>query len=66
MNTLNAEPMWFNVNAWFILQASSQSLFGTDLDAEGPPTLTPEVPSDLFAHSSECAAPSYGNMEEVD
>uniref|UniRef100_A0A4W6FZG5 ubiquitinyl hydrolase 1 n=1 Tax=Lates calcarifer TaxID=8187 RepID=A0A4W6FZG5_LATCA len=47
-------------------QASSQSLFGTDLDAEGPPTLTPEVPSDLFAHSGECTAPSYSNMEEVD
>uniref|UniRef100_A0A3Q3CZW9 ubiquitinyl hydrolase 1 n=1 Tax=Haplochromis burtoni TaxID=8153 RepID=A0A3Q3CZW9_HAPBU len=50
----------------FLRPASSQSLFGTDLDAEGPPTLTPEVPSDLFAHSGECAAPSYGNMEEVD
>uniref|UniRef100_A0A667XDC3 ubiquitinyl hydrolase 1 n=1 Tax=Myripristis murdjan TaxID=586833 RepID=A0A667XDC3_9TELE len=47
-------------------QASSQALFGTDLDPEGPPTLTPEVPSDLFAHSGECAAPSYSNMEEVD
>ncbi|XP_044066779.1 ubiquitin carboxyl-terminal hydrolase 19 isoform X2 [Siniperca chuatsi] len=47
-------------------QASSQSLFGTDLDPEGPPTLTPEVPSDLFAHSGECAVPSYSNMEEVD
>lgn len=49
------------------LQASSQSLFGADLDSEGPPTLTPEVPADLFAHSgSECAASSYSNMEEVD
>uniref|UniRef100_A0A673CGV9 ubiquitinyl hydrolase 1 n=1 Tax=Sphaeramia orbicularis TaxID=375764 RepID=A0A673CGV9_9TELE len=47
-------------------QASSQSLFGADLDPEGPPTLTPEVPSDLFAHSGECATPSYSNMEEVD
>lgn len=47
-------------------QASSQSLFGTDLDPEGPPTLTPEVSSGLFAHSGECAAPSYSNMEEVD
>ncbi|KAM4737688.1 ubiquitin carboxyl-terminal hydrolase 19 isoform 2-T2 [Anableps anableps] len=47
-------------------QASSQSLFGTDLDPEGPPTLTPEVPSDIFAHSAECTAPSYSNMEEVD
>lgn len=46
-------------------QASSQSLFGADLDPEGPPTLTPEVPSELFAHG-ECAAPSYSNMEEVD
>ncbi|KAM6924417.1 ubiquitin carboxyl-terminal hydrolase 19 [Xenentodon cancila] len=46
--------------------ASGQSLFGTDLDPEGPPTLTPEVPSDLFAHAAECAAPSYSNMEEVD
>ncbi|MEQ2207647.1 Ubiquitin carboxyl-terminal hydrolase 19 [Xenoophorus captivus] len=47
-------------------QASSQSMFGTELDPEGPPSLTPEVPSDLFAHSAECAAPSYSNMEEVD
>ncbi|KAM9343659.1 ubiquitin carboxyl-terminal hydrolase 19 isoform 2-T2 [Pholidichthys leucotaenia] len=47
-------------------QASSQSLFGADLDPEGPPTLTPEVPADLFAHPGECAAPSYSNMEEVD
>uniref|UniRef100_A0A087YNJ4 ubiquitinyl hydrolase 1 n=1 Tax=Poecilia formosa TaxID=48698 RepID=A0A087YNJ4_POEFO len=47
-------------------QASSQSLFGTDLDPEGPPTLTPEVPADIFAHSAECTAPSYSNMEEVD
>lgn len=45
-------------------QASSQSLFGADLDPEDPPTLTPEVPSELF--SGECAAPSYSNMEEVD
>uniref|UniRef100_A0A3Q2E357 ubiquitinyl hydrolase 1 n=1 Tax=Cyprinodon variegatus TaxID=28743 RepID=A0A3Q2E357_CYPVA len=47
-------------------QASSQALFGTDLDPEGPPTLAPEVPSELFTHSAECAAPSYSNMEEVD
>ncbi|XP_056158085.1 ubiquitin carboxyl-terminal hydrolase 19 [Lampris incognitus] len=47
-------------------QASSQALFGADLDPDGPPTLTPELPSDLFAHSGECAAPSYTNMEEVD
>ncbi|XP_030624378.1 ubiquitin carboxyl-terminal hydrolase 19 [Chanos chanos] len=47
-------------------QASSQALFGTDLDPEGPPQLTPEVTSDLFAHSGDCAAPSYNNMEEVD
>ncbi|XP_045552049.1 ubiquitin carboxyl-terminal hydrolase 19 isoform X8 [Salmo salar] len=47
-------------------QASSQALFGTDLDPEGPPPLTPEVTSELFAHSGECAAPSYSNMEEVD
>ncbi|KAK5863108.1 hypothetical protein PBY51_000163 [Eleginops maclovinus] len=46
-------------------QAASQSLFGADLDPEGPPTLTPEVPSELFAHG-ECGAPSYSNMEEVD
>ncbi|RVE70203.1 hypothetical protein OJAV_G00062130 [Oryzias javanicus] len=45
-------------------QTPSQSLFTTDLDPEGPPTLTPEVSSDLF--TSECAAPSYSNMEEVD
>lgn len=51
---------------WFILQASSQSLFGTDLNPVGPPSLTPEVPSDVFAHSGECAAQSYSNMEEVD
>uniref|UniRef100_A0A672IRX8 ubiquitinyl hydrolase 1 n=1 Tax=Salarias fasciatus TaxID=181472 RepID=A0A672IRX8_SALFA len=47
-------------------QDSSQALFGTGLDPEGPPTLTPEGPADLFAHSGECAAPSYSNMEEVD
>ncbi|KAG7472315.1 hypothetical protein MATL_G00107420 [Megalops atlanticus] len=47
-------------------QASNQALFGTDLDPEGPPQLTPEVTSDLFAHSGDCAAPSYSNMEEVD
>ncbi|KAM9429934.1 ubiquitin carboxyl-terminal hydrolase 19 isoform 43-T43 [Salvelinus alpinus] len=47
-------------------QASSQALFGTDLDPEGPPPLTPEVTSELFAHSGECATPSYSNMEEVD
>ncbi|KAG9332473.1 hypothetical protein JZ751_014571 [Albula glossodonta] len=46
--------------------ASNQTLFGTDLDPEGPPQLTPEVTSDLFAHSGDCAAPSYSNMEEVD
>ncbi|XP_029290902.1 LOW QUALITY PROTEIN: ubiquitin carboxyl-terminal hydrolase 19 [Cottoperca gobio] len=46
-------------------QAASQSLFGTDLDPEGP-TLTPEGTSDLFGHSGECGAPSYSNMEEVD
>uniref|UniRef100_A0A3B3YP99 ubiquitinyl hydrolase 1 n=1 Tax=Poecilia mexicana TaxID=48701 RepID=A0A3B3YP99_9TELE len=45
---------------------SATSLFGTDLDPEGPPTLTPEVPADIFAHSAECTAPSYSNMEEVD
>ncbi|XP_055079203.1 ubiquitin carboxyl-terminal hydrolase 19 isoform X2 [Periophthalmus magnuspinnatus] len=39
-------------------QASSQSLFGPDLDQEGPPTLSPEM--------GESAAPSYSNMEEVD
>lgn len=49
-----------------ILQASSQSLFRTDLDPDGPPTLNPEVPSVLFTHSGECAASSYSNMEEVD
>uniref|UniRef100_A0A1A7YXQ2 ubiquitinyl hydrolase 1 n=1 Tax=Iconisemion striatum TaxID=60296 RepID=A0A1A7YXQ2_9TELE len=47
-------------------QTSSQSLFGTDLHPEGPPGLTPEVPADLFVPASECAAPSYSNMEEVD
>uniref|UniRef100_H2SFT6 ubiquitinyl hydrolase 1 n=1 Tax=Takifugu rubripes TaxID=31033 RepID=H2SFT6_TAKRU len=47
-------------------QASTQSLFGTDPNAVGPPTLTPEVSSDVFAHSEECAAQSYSNMEEVD
>lgn len=51
---------------WFILQASSQSLFGTDLNPLGSPTLSPEVSSDVFAHSEECAAQSYSNMEEVD
>uniref|UniRef100_A0A8C7U5E8 ubiquitinyl hydrolase 1 n=1 Tax=Oncorhynchus mykiss TaxID=8022 RepID=A0A8C7U5E8_ONCMY len=47
-------------------QASGQALFGTDLDPEGPPPLTPEVTSELFGHSGECAALSYSNMEEVD
>ncbi|XP_037334767.2 ubiquitin carboxyl-terminal hydrolase 19 isoform X3 [Pungitius pungitius] len=47
-------------------QGSTQSLFGTDLDPEGPPTLTQEVPSDLFALSGECSATSHSNMEEVD
>uniref|UniRef100_A0A672M582 ubiquitinyl hydrolase 1 n=1 Tax=Sinocyclocheilus grahami TaxID=75366 RepID=A0A672M582_SINGR len=47
-------------------QASSQTLFGTDLDPDGPPQLSTEVTSDMFAHSGECAAPSYSNMEEVD
>ncbi|XP_034392602.1 ubiquitin carboxyl-terminal hydrolase 19 isoform X3 [Cyclopterus lumpus] len=47
-------------------QASSQSMFGTDLDPQGLPTLTPEVSADLFGLSGECTAPSYSNMEEVD
>uniref|UniRef100_A0A8C2AGP7 ubiquitinyl hydrolase 1 n=1 Tax=Cyprinus carpio TaxID=7962 RepID=A0A8C2AGP7_CYPCA len=47
-------------------QASSQNLFGTDLDPDGPPQLSTEVTSDMFAHSGECAAPSYSSMEEVD
>uniref|UniRef100_A0A4W5MZ38 ubiquitinyl hydrolase 1 n=1 Tax=Hucho hucho TaxID=62062 RepID=A0A4W5MZ38_9TELE len=47
-------------------QASGQAHFGTDLDPEGPPPLTPEVTSELFGHSGECAALSYSNMEEVD
>uniref|UniRef100_A0AAY4EGR7 ubiquitinyl hydrolase 1 n=1 Tax=Denticeps clupeoides TaxID=299321 RepID=A0AAY4EGR7_9TELE len=47
-------------------QASSEALFGTDLDPGGPPQLTPEVASDLFVPSGECSAPSYSNMEEVD
>ncbi|XP_052396471.1 ubiquitin carboxyl-terminal hydrolase 19 isoform X2 [Carassius gibelio] len=47
-------------------QASSQNLFGTDLDPDGPPRLSTEVTSDMFAHSGECAAPSYSSMEEVD
>lgn len=47
-------------------QASSQTLFGTDLDPDGPPQLSTEVTSGMFAHSGECAAPSYSNMEEVD
>ncbi|CAG6021030.1 unnamed protein product [Menidia menidia] len=51
---------------WFMLQASSQALFGSELDPEGPPPLTPEAPADLFAHAADCAAPSYSNMEEVD
>uniref|UniRef100_A0A3P8UPP5 ubiquitinyl hydrolase 1 n=1 Tax=Cynoglossus semilaevis TaxID=244447 RepID=A0A3P8UPP5_CYNSE len=38
----------------------------TDLDPEGPPTLTPEVPPELFAPSAECTPSSYNNMEEVD
>uniref|UniRef100_A0A8C2HV54 ubiquitinyl hydrolase 1 n=1 Tax=Cyprinus carpio TaxID=7962 RepID=A0A8C2HV54_CYPCA len=47
-------------------QASSQNLFGTDLDPDGPPQLSTEVTSDMFARSGECAAPSYSSMEEVD
>uniref|UniRef100_A0A8C2ICC4 ubiquitinyl hydrolase 1 n=1 Tax=Cyprinus carpio TaxID=7962 RepID=A0A8C2ICC4_CYPCA len=47
-------------------QASSQTLFGTDLDPDGQPQLSTEVTSDMFAHSGECAAPSYSSMEEVD
>ncbi|TSM04853.1 Laminin subunit beta-2 [Bagarius yarrelli] len=47
-------------------QASSQALFGTDLDAEGPPQLGAEVTSDLFARSAECSGSSYTSMEEVD
>ncbi|XP_056278900.1 ubiquitin carboxyl-terminal hydrolase 19 isoform X3 [Pseudoliparis swirei] len=46
--------------------ASSQSLFGADLDPQGLPTLTPEVSADLFGLSGDCTAPSYSNMEEVD
>lgn len=63
----NATMVHDSRRCYFFLQDSSQSLFGADLDSEGPPTLTPEVPSDLFAHSGpECAASSYSNMEEVD
>uniref|UniRef100_A0A4W4ERX8 ubiquitinyl hydrolase 1 n=1 Tax=Electrophorus electricus TaxID=8005 RepID=A0A4W4ERX8_ELEEL len=47
-------------------QTSSQALFGTDLDPEGPPQLGMEVTSDLFACSAECSGPSYTSMEEVD
>ncbi|XP_051516081.1 ubiquitin carboxyl-terminal hydrolase 19-like isoform X4 [Myxocyprinus asiaticus] len=47
-------------------QASSPTLFGTELDPYGPPQLSTEVTSDMFAHSGECSAPSYSSMEEVD
>lgn len=47
-------------------QASSQALFGAELNPEGPPQLSAEVTSDLFARSAECSSPSYTNMEEVD
>ncbi|XP_072552164.1 ubiquitin carboxyl-terminal hydrolase 19 isoform X2 [Salminus brasiliensis] len=47
-------------------QASSQALFGTDLDPEGPPQLGAEVTSDLFTRSAECSGSSYTSMEEVD
>ncbi|XP_060794167.1 ubiquitin carboxyl-terminal hydrolase 19 isoform X4 [Neoarius graeffei] len=47
-------------------QASSQTLFGTDLDPEGPPQLGAEVASDLFARAAECSGSSYTSMEEVD
>uniref|UniRef100_A0A8B9LJ18 ubiquitinyl hydrolase 1 n=1 Tax=Astyanax mexicanus TaxID=7994 RepID=A0A8B9LJ18_ASTMX len=47
-------------------QASSQALFGTDLDPEGSPQLGAEVTSDLFTHSADCSGPSYTSMEEVD
>uniref|UniRef100_W5N6A2 ubiquitinyl hydrolase 1 n=1 Tax=Lepisosteus oculatus TaxID=7918 RepID=W5N6A2_LEPOC len=48
------------------LQASSQALFETDLDTEGPPQLTPEVASDLFPHPGDCTSPSYSNIKDVD
>ena len=48
------------------MQASSQALFGTDLDSDGPPSQSEEVTSDLQAHSADCTSPSYSNMEEVD
>lgn len=51
---------------WFIFQATSQSLFGTELSPVGAATLSPEASSDVFARPGECAAQSYSNMEEVD
>lgn len=51
---------------WFIFQATSQSLFGTELSPVGAATLSPDASSDVFARSGECAAQSYSNMEEVD
>uniref|UniRef100_A0A671QPC8 ubiquitinyl hydrolase 1 n=1 Tax=Sinocyclocheilus anshuiensis TaxID=1608454 RepID=A0A671QPC8_9TELE len=47
------------------LGAESSAATG-NLGPDGPPQLSTEVTSDLFAHSGECAAPSYSNMEEVD
>ncbi|TRY90640.1 hypothetical protein DNTS_003701 [Danionella cerebrum] len=47
-------------------KASSQTLFGTELDPDGAAQLSREVTSDMFAHSGDCAAPSYSSMEEVD
>uniref|UniRef100_A0A672SU90 ubiquitinyl hydrolase 1 n=1 Tax=Sinocyclocheilus grahami TaxID=75366 RepID=A0A672SU90_SINGR len=34
--------------------------------SSAPSHLSTEVTSDMFAHSGECAAPSYSSMEEVD
>ncbi|KAG7265985.1 hypothetical protein CRUP_012645 [Coryphaenoides rupestris] len=46
--------------------ASSQAMFGADLDSDGPATLPPEVTSDLYSHAGDCSGSSYSNMEEVD
>ncbi|XP_029457088.1 ubiquitin carboxyl-terminal hydrolase 19 isoform X3 [Rhinatrema bivittatum] len=47
-------------------QGVGQMPFGPDLDPEGAPQLTAEAVSDLFPHPTDCPAPPYSNMEEVD
>uniref|UniRef100_A0A672ST52 ubiquitinyl hydrolase 1 n=1 Tax=Sinocyclocheilus grahami TaxID=75366 RepID=A0A672ST52_SINGR len=50
----------------FLGPLGTESSAATGSAANGPPQLSTEVTSDMFAHSGECAAPSYSSMEEVD